>query len=140
MAGSSSLLACLSAVTLLKCKLAYLSFCIRARHFFSPFPPSLPPSLPSLLPTKQGLVLLSLLPAIGLLTHFQRLYHKSVLRREILLTFLLTMIFLSPLVILENFFSFGAVIQTKIASQAAKEGRAGSGEEGRGGERRGEGG
>jgi len=84
----------------------------------------LPPSPSSLLLTSQGLVLLSLLPAIGLLTHFQRLYHKSVLRREILLTFLHTLILLSPLVILENFFSWGAVIQTKIASEAAKKGGA----------------
>lgn len=55
----------------------------------------------------QGLILLSLLPACFMLGYTERLFQKSVLRREMLLTFLVTIIFMSPLVVFENFFSFG---------------------------------
>lgn len=59
----------------------------------------------------QGLILLSLLPAVFMMTYSQRLFARSVLRREMVLTFFLAILCMSPVVVVENLWYY--VVLTK---------------------------
>lgn len=52
--------------------------------------------------------------------YMQRLFPKSVLRSEMLLTFFWTMAWMGPLVVLENVSYFGVLTKSSLEAQGAR--------------------
>lgn len=71
-------------------------------------------------PTRtQSLVILSLLPAFTTMMYMHRLFHRSVLRSEMVVSFFITMIYMSPVVILENLWYLAALTKSNLDKEGA---------------------
>lgn len=69
----------------------------------------------------QGLIILSLLPAAFTMGYMRRLFPKSVLRSEMVLTFFLGMAWMSPLVVLENLAYYGVLTASTLEAQGGRQ-------------------
>jgi hypothetical protein len=54
------------------------------------------------------------LPAVSLLTYLQWSFYKSVLRSQIAITFFEAIVWMCPIVILENLYMLGAIVATGL--------------------------
>jgi RsiW-degrading membrane proteinase PrsW (M82 family) len=64
-----------------------------------------------------GLVLLSLLPAATLLSFLESRFRKSVIRMQMLITFLEGVAWMVPFVILENVFNYLLIVKTRLPKE-----------------------
>ena len=65
-------------------------------------------------PKKQGLILLSLLPAVFMMAYLQYLFPLCVLRQEMLLTFFLAILYMGPVVLLENLWYWSVLTKSRL--------------------------